>query len=109
MEYHQKLHEAYGRSPYFFRGYSRYSSVNLREFREIGEDIEKIQNALEILALGINYKNYTKFRLLTPAVLVTLDGAHHLSGYKKDEYKTEDVEFCINFVIESATTLQELV
>ncbi|MHA2237806.1 MAG: hypothetical protein ACXAB2_05505, partial [Candidatus Hodarchaeales archaeon] len=36
LEYHQKLHEAYGRSPYFFRGYSRYSSVNLREFREIG-------------------------------------------------------------------------
>jgi len=84
----------------------------MKEFVDgVKESLEGIRSAVKILSLGIDYRGYIKFRLLTPVV--------YLDEYEgwdssRDEWgskgipSVEDVQFCIDFVIESAISLQEL-
>ena len=68
----------------------------------------------KILSLSIDYRRYVKFKLLTPLVprIPIGDGsfAYHISRMERGSRglpTNEDIQFCINFVIESAITLQE--
>jgi hypothetical protein len=83
----------------------------MREFVDsVTESLEGLKSAVKILSLGIDYGRYMKFRLLTPVV--------YLKGVKWETLRdtwgskgiptVEDVQFCIDFVIESAISLQEL-
>ena len=71
--------------------------------------VEDLQATVEVICLGIDYRRYVKFQLLTPKVR-KLDGIYEI--YRRKEVSRvaptmEDVQFCINFVIESAITLQK--
>lgn len=73
---------------------------------KVKESLENINDVVKILVLGIDYKKYDKFRLLTPTV--------HRSGFSGYSINRNvkivdlnDVHFCIDFVIESAVILQE--
>ena len=64
---------------------------------------------MEVICLGIDYRRYVKFQLLTPKVKKS-DGTHEICRRKEVSRVAptmEDVQFCINFVIESAITLQK--
>ena len=121
-DYESRKIGRYGRSPFFFgesmtflssfhMGINRVTERRLAEFIDkVKESIESLQQAVKILSLGIDYRKYVKFRLLTPHVWRTLDGTYHISRVQwgsRGEPTVEDVQFCIDFVIESAVTLQE--
>lgn len=84
----------------------------MREFVDsVKESLEGIQSAVKILSLGIDYRRYMKFRLLTPVVYLDEYGKWEASRDtwgSKGIPTVEDVQFCIDFVIESAISLQEL-
>ena len=72
------------------------------------ESFESIERIIRIIGLGIDYKKYIKFKFITPYVLLTTPP----NIQRKDravfgQITNEDVEFCINFVVESALILQE--
>ncbi len=72
-----------------------------------GESINEIQGALKIIALGIDFRRYTRFKHLTPK-LSLFSGNYNISRkeWKSSNYPSrEDVEFCFNFVIETALHL----
>lgn len=114
------------RSPFFFGdNFSFHNSFfmglngndSLEEFRKIGEfvdkageAIEQIQSAIKMISLGIDYRKYVKFNYLTPHATLLRNGEvvceMHMSKIK-DSYSDEELEFLVNFVIESALKLQE--
>jgi len=76
---------------------------------DIVDSVEDLQATMGVICLGIDYRRYVKFQLLTPKVKKS-DGTHEI--YRRKEVSRvattmEDVQFCINFVIESAITLQK--
>jgi len=124
-DYESRKRDRFGRSPFFFgesmthlssfhMGIDRAGKSELGQLAEFidnaKETIEALQNAVKILSLGIDYRRYVKFRLLTPYVYRMFDG-HYL--IRRNQWGSrgiptaEDVQFCIDFVIESAITLQE--
>jgi hypothetical protein len=75
----------------------------------VKKSIESLQEAVKIISLGIDYRRYVKFRLLTPYIVKHLDGSYHIINQRGSRGipTVEDVQFCIDFVIESAVTIQE--
>jgi hypothetical protein len=63
-----------------------------------------MQRAMRMIALGIDYRRYVQFDILTPAVYGTMDGTIHITFSKAQEELTsqEDYQTCKRFVIESA-------
>lgn len=119
----------FGRSPFFFgRDMTFLSSFFLGFHRPMagsgfdrdgmGEFVDKVkesllslQGAVKILSLGIDYRRYIKFKLLTPYVSFDEHGEWAINREMRGSKgipTEEDVQFCIDFVIESAISLQEL-
>lgn len=76
----------------------------------IRESLETMQVAIRILALGLDYRKYSRFRQLTPEV-----AAIPLRGYlvigprfgQDNKPSIDDARFCMDFVVESAIALAE--
>ena len=130
-DYERRKTGRFGRSPFFFgdsmtfldsffmglghghRGIAGVTSETedkLAQFIDrVKESIEALQDAVKILSLGIDYRRYVKFRLLTPSILRTIGGGYHIARAQRGARgmpTADDVQFCIDFVIESAITLQ---
>jgi len=113
----------YGKSPFFFgkpmtflnslfMGINRVTGSDferkLAEFIDkVKESIESLQKAVKIISLGIDYRRYVKFQLLTPLVVRTAGGYHiqRVQWGSKGKPTVEDVQFCVDFVIESSISL----
>jgi hypothetical protein len=132
QDYEKRKTRLFGHSPFFFsRG--RHSSkkdilsgLNLRGAgvestlsRSIDkalndlisgfkEEIEILQSAIKIISLGIDYRRYAKFKIYVPNVSWSVGGVPYIYRYKREIIPSlQDIRFCIEFVIESAITLQE--
>lgn len=117
-DYESRKRGQFGRSPFFFYKSSTFLGGR-SEFemelsgvieKVVGKLIEDLQNTVKILSLGINYCRYVKFQLLTPYIVMALDGTYdpiRVQRGSKGIPTIEDVQFCIDFVIESAITLHE--
>lgn len=122
-DYEERKRSRFGQSPFFIgEDLTWKDSFGLRlggseiedkisEFVDaVKESLEAMQNTIKILALGIDYKKYSRFKLLMPLVHKVLSGDYHLvrnNWYPSIDASEKDVEFCINFIIESAIILQE--
>ena len=121
-DYENRKRGRFGRSPFFFgesltflssfhMGIDRSQERKLADFVDkIKESVEALQVAVKILSLGVDYRRYVKFRLLTPHIDRALAGNYLISRGnwgEKGVPSVEDVQFCIDFVIESAVILQE--
>ena len=76
----------------------------------VKESIEAMQGAFKVLALGIDYRKYSRFKQLTPHVVRGLNGEWGLLAGRIEaggEPDAEDVQFCVDFVVESALALTE--
>lgn len=86
-------------------------SSKLSEFVDkTTKTIESMGNALKIISLGIDYKKYSKFRSLTPLRVKIENGPskyYFSQNQDVNSLKIDDVNFCIDFVIETALTIQE--
>lgn len=83
--------------------------------RKLGEFIDKtsrsvnsLQKAVRILSLGLDYKKYSKFSSLLPALFwsMTKTPIMHQTADREKELTAEYLEFCINFVIECSIKLK---
>lgn len=115
-DYENRKRDRFRRSPFFFgesltfpSSFSMGIEGKLGKFIDrVKESVESIQNAVKILSLGIDYRRYTRFRLLTPLV-IRASGGYSIQwvGRGTEGTTLDDAQFCINFVIESAVTIQE--
>ncbi len=82
---------------------------DLDKIGRITETIKEIQKILKILVLNLDSKKYIKFRFLTPIIRYKANGDYYATrtlGSSKGE-NSNDVKFCMNYVIESALNLQK--
>jgi len=116
-DYEKRKTNKFGRSPFFFGESMTLLTGNrivgsdfsdIRDFIDkTNKSIESIRETLKILSLGIDYRKYIKFRLLTPRIDIRM-GPPRIQRIDRDfSLKIEYVQFCIDFVIESAIILQE--
>lgn len=96
----------FGKDMSFYRGgsvdpFSRFKN-------DTQESIETIKKVLKILAFGLNYNKYIKFRLLIPETewygIPTVPHVHLSENTNITQF---DLQFCINYIIECALKLQE--
>lgn len=117
-DYEESKRDRFHRSPFFFGKsmmfldsfhYERgFKDGKIKDFVEIvTESIGAIQKAIKILSFGIDYKKYIKYKSIVPSVLFTTDGTPNYYIYDDITINKEDLEFCTNFIVESALKLQE--
>lgn len=110
-------------SPFFFgENMSFYSSFFMgigrdyddQQGRKLGEFIDKVKNsidgmqkAIKIISLGIDYKRYVKFKLLTPIITRTIGGNQIAEIWGEKKWTKENCQYCIDFVLDSSLKLQE--
>lgn len=83
-------------------------------FRTISETTNNLRDILKITALGIDYRKYTFFNIVTPetSLYCNANGLEYHSISKeyfdlKHNVRAQDCQFCIDFVIDSSLKLQE--
>lgn len=117
-DYESRKEDDIGRSPFFFGKSVNFMSAffmgiegQLGEFVDaVKESVESLQKAVKILSLGLDYRRYARFRLLTPVVRRAMSGEYVIQRVQHGSQGTpteEDVQFCLDFVVESAIILQE--
>lgn len=114
-DYEDKKRDKWGYSPFSVgpHAYSHFSSFFMHIDGDLGkfidwsrESIEAIQETVRIIGFGIDYKKYARFKLLTP-IIVTYVGGNYEFNRKDKSPSSDDIRFCIDFVVESAIALQE--
>lgn len=75
-------------------------------FKKVNENFTKIGDALQVVSLGLDYKKYVKFSLLSPKFYKTTSGDYSFYGNEK-KWSNNECEFFIDFVLDSALILQE--
>lgn len=123
-EYVSSKEAYYGRSPFSFGDYLQSSfslgigrlgaSSTERQLGQFIDDVRKsfevLRKAVRMLSLGFDYRKYARFLLLTPHVMRAVSGDYNVSRKNWGEKglpTIDDVQFCIDFVIESAIKLEE--
>lgn len=74
---------------------------------KINKNFENIGEALEIVSLGLDYRKYIKFKILTPATHRFPDGKYVHQIYGEKNWTKENCQFLIDFVLDSALKLQD--
>jgi hypothetical protein len=78
-----------------------------RSVDQLSEAVPQIQQAMRVMALGLDYSRYARFERLTPQVYGTGEhrSVHPGPGYAPDQ---EEYEYCVQFVISAALRMAEL-
>jgi hypothetical protein len=76
-------------------------------FEKVNKNFEKLENAVEVISLGLDYRKFIKFKILTPITHRYSDGRFHLEIFGEKNWTKENCQFLIDFVLESAMKLQE--
>jgi len=106
----------YRYSPFFFGKDLSFNSAffmgikdrKMSEFVDkVKDSLEAMQKAIKIMSLGIDYKKFVKFNLLTPNITRTMDGNHVAQIYGEKKWTKENCQYCIDFVIDCSLKLQE--
>jgi hypothetical protein len=115
-DYERRKSGAWGQSPFRFGESFSFSGFDLSELRRTHErtsrlveklvkSVENLQEAMKIVALGIDYRRYARFQLLAPYIAQTMDGKYHITRTQSAASHpptAEDARFAIEFVIEAA-------
>lgn len=80
-------------------------SETSRQVEDLRNDFKTLQEAFEVVALGIDYRKYLKFREITPIGFYVMSG--DFVADRGGSKKISDFKFGFDFVIESALHLQE--
>lgn len=101
----------YRQSPFYFGDdFTFFNSFFMKQGGEMGKFIDRVgqsitpmQNAIVILCMGLDYRKYVKFKTVAPHVTRLPNGYH---AGEPENCETQDLEFCFDYVIESAIHLQ---
>jgi len=117
-DYEQSKRDSFFRSPFnfgknmtFFTSFRmglRRSDKMAKFIDNVKESIEAMQKAVKILAFGLDYKKYIKFRLIIPEPIWSIGSDIPKVPLSQDaKISKEDFNFCINYLIECSLKLQE--
>jgi hypothetical protein len=126
-DYEAKVEARYNRSPVLFGGsfnieagfmLGRHRDLHATRQQNDFEDtvlkiVTKLQDAIKPLALGLDYRRFARFHLLSPTVLRMFDGSYQtivMQGMRGSITwpPTEAAcQFCFDFVVDSAIRLQD--
>jgi hypothetical protein len=73
----------------------------------VKHSVEAMEEIVKILALGIDYRKYSKFKHLTPDLYFYQDEVKIRDVSKVESTSPEDVQYCIDFIIDTAVKLSE--
>ena len=117
-DYEQSKRDSFFRSPFnfgkdmaFLDSFSM--GLNRRDklsgfIDNVKESIEAMQKAIKVLAFGLDYKKYIKFRLLIPEPIWYIGSDMPKVPLNQDaKISKEDLNFCINYLVECSLKLQE--
>jgi hypothetical protein len=76
-------------------------------FESIVNSINKIQETLWLVTLGIDYKQYIKFSTFLPKFVETWNNEVMIVRIDRKNISPDDFEFCRNFIIETALKFQD--
>lgn len=76
----RKIEEVVGRSFY-------------EHVEALHKTVEDMQKGLRVMAVGLDYRRYARFSMITPRVSRTMDGSTHLY-FPLDQYTRENYDFC---------------
>lgn len=76
--------------------------------KKVNKKFDHLEKALEIISFGIDFRKYSKFRMLTQNFYQTTSGEYIFYGeeYEKN-FNFDNSEFAIDFVLECSLKLQE--
>jgi hypothetical protein len=82
---------------------------NLKDVvRAVNSNLNEVNTALQVMALGLDYRKYVKFKILTPsATKVPGSNKYVMQIYGDRNWTKENGQFLIDFVLDSAVKLQE--
>ena len=83
---------------------------NTNMLNVIIRSLEAMQQDIKMLALGFDYRRYTKFKMYAPFVFRTFNGPYEVERNRPSNIipaTSDDARFCMEFVIEAAVSLKE--
>jgi len=76
--------------------------------KRITDTLVEMQNGMKIMALGINYRRYGRFKYYMPSVSRAESGRYQIiRNQRQNSFSYEEVQYCFDFVIQSALLLRE--
>lgn len=77
--------------------------------RTVRNELEEVRAHIRLFSIGVEPADYRRFNILTPHVARTGDGTYHVThiGGFVDKVDQDDVEFCRNFLIDTALSVVE--
>jgi hypothetical protein len=69
--------------------------------------VEELSETVTLLSYGLDMRRLARFRRLTPHVTRMMSGNLVVSWGRNASTQTDDLEFCIQFVLETALKIQE--
>jgi hypothetical protein len=118
-DYEARKRDSFHRSPYYFGPSLTFANLDIRALGELGgssagrslenvvEVVKAMQGALRVMAIGLDFRRYARFKSFVPTVTQTLDGTFHVHDWPNDKRDVETIQVCIDFIIESAIRLSE--
>lgn len=124
--YENKAIDKYGKSPFDFGSgftnrsrpamYSHYyGSGNTQPDMLVLDALESLSSAVKVLSLNLDYRKYSKYRIISLHINKTVGGSYHvipqndlekINNKSIDElFILEDITFCYNFVIETGLVI----
>lgn len=74
---------------------------------ELNDNLFYLEENLKILAFGINFNEYAKFRNIVPDVTWFMSGVPMVNFRGNETINENELNFCLNFIIESALRMQQ--
>jgi hypothetical protein len=108
-DYEDRKRDTWGYSPFFFGQDLTFKGDSFTG-RKVTDTIISLQRAVKVISLGLDFRKYSKFRLITSVTVFKPIGGGYIiqRGNRTTEAPTmEDFLFCIDFVIESSIVLKE--
>lgn len=121
-DYETRKRDRFHRSPFAFgKNMGHKPSFELRSIAQgdlggceiaryldnLHESISAMQKAMRVIAFGIDFRRYSRFQSFTPSLIRTLDGTYHVHDISEGRRSNEMLQFCVDFVIESAIQLRD--
>jgi hypothetical protein len=106
-DYERRKVSRFGKSLFHFGPLYRQDIYeDIRRFVE--ESVEPLRKAMKIISLGLDYRQYVRFRQYAPEVFRFLgDEWDCIKNEPPTNRTSEDCQFCYDFVIDSAIRLQD--
>lgn len=78
-----------------------------RAFFALVDTVQEMQDAMRVLAMGVDYQRYARFQMLVPLVVHSSDDRRKVYPQEGLQVGDEEYQFCKQFVIETALHLAE--